>query len=57
MEIAYLILIIIVAMFAGPKICNYFEFGLGGIMVCVIIVQICAAFLFYLITGTEPGSL
>ena len=57
MEIACLILIIIVAMFAGPKICNYFELGLGGILTCMIIIQICAALLFYMITGTEPGGL
>lgn len=57
MEIACLILIVIVAMFAGPKICNYFELGLGGILTCMIIIQICAALLFYMITGTEPGGL
>lgn len=52
-----LILVIVVTLLAGPKICNYFELGLGGVMVCLIIIELCAVFLFYLITGTEPGSL
>lgn len=57
MEIACLILIIIVAMFAGPKICNFFGLGLCSLMVFVFIAKVCLVLLFYLITGTEPGGL
>lgn len=51
------ILVFIFAMVGGPKICNYFGFGLCGLMVFVFIAQVCLALLFYLITGTEPGGL
>lgn len=52
-----IILVFVFAMVGGPKICNFFGFGLCGLMVFVLIAQLCLALLFYQITGIEPGSL
>lgn len=57
MDIVWVILVFVFAMVGGPKICNYFGFGWCGLMMFVFIAQVCLALLFYLITGTEPGSL
>lgn len=57
MDIVWVILVFIFAMVGGPKICNFFGLGLCSLMVFVFIMQVCLALLFYLITGTEPGSL